>query len=124
MNWEEQYGHLQTVPDENLSIWDDEWWTTDRHVYFYSILLGFLLIFIVTRSFGFYEMCIKISKNLHDMLFHGVTRATMIFFHQNSNGRILNRFSKDIGSIDSMSPVIVADCIEVRMLRDVALRAT
>lgn len=52
---------------------------------------------------------------LHDMIFEGVSRARMLFFHQNASGRILNRFSKDIGSIDSQLPVIVVDCIEVSL---------
>lgn len=51
--------------------------------------------------------------NLHDMLFRGVTRATMWFFNQNSTGRILNRFSKDIGTIDSNLPVVIVDCLQV-----------
>lgn len=113
VNWEERYGSQQVSTVENISIWDGEWWTTDRHVYLYSILIGLLMFLAVIRSFSFYNMCLRISKNLHDKLYYGVTRATMVFFHQNSTGRILNRFSKDLGSIDSMLPVIIADCIEV-----------
>lgn len=117
VNWEERYGGQQVSTVENISIWDGEWWTTDRHVYLYSILIGVLMFLAVVRSFSFYNMCLRISKNLHDKLYYGVTRATMVFFHQNSTGRVLNRFSKDIGSIDSQLPVIIADCIEVRFVK-------
>ena len=58
-------------------------------------------------------MCLRISLNLHDMVYQGTTRTYMLFFHQNATGRILNRFSKDIGTIDSTLPIIVVDCIEV-----------
>lgn len=36
----------------------------------------------------------KASRNLHNTMFQGVTRARMYFFHTNPSGRILNRFSK------------------------------
>lgn len=115
VNWEEQYGELEASTDENLTIWDGGWWNTDRHVYLYSGLIGLMTIFVISRSFAFYQMCLRVSMTLHDMIFEGVSRARMLFFHQNASGRILNRFSKDIGSIDSQLPVIVVDCIEVSL---------
>lgn len=58
-------------------------------------------------------MCIRMSNNLHNMLYEGVVRAKMSFFHKNSSGRILNRFSKDIGSIDNVLPVVLVDTLIV-----------
>lgn len=114
VNWEENYGNVDRNPDDgDLTLWDAEWWTTERHVYLYSILIALLFVLIVSRSFAFYGMCLRISMNLHDMLFRGVTRATMWFFHHNSTGRILNRFSKDIGTVDSNLPVVIVDCLQV-----------
>lgn len=115
VNWEEQFGDVKVSTDEGLTMWDGEWWTTERHIYFYSGLIGVMVIFVVFRSFGFYQMCLRVSLTLHDMIYKGVSRARMLFFHKNASGRILNRFSKDIGSIDSQLPVIVVDCIEVRV---------
>lgn len=37
----------------------------------------------------------------------------MEFFHKNTSGRILNRFAKDIGSIDSVLPQVLVDCLIV-----------
>ncbi|XP_026465652.1 probable multidrug resistance-associated protein lethal(2)03659 [Ctenocephalides felis] len=51
---------------------------------------------------------------LHDNMFVGLTRATMRFFYKNASGRILNRFSKDIGAIDTILPMAFMDCIFVR----------
>lgn len=65
------------------------------------------------RSFSFYQMCINISINLHDMIFRGVTRARMIFFNDNPSGRILNRFARDIDSVDSLLPIIMVDVFDV-----------
>lgn len=114
VTWEETYGDRNmTSIDDNLTIWDGEWWTTEKHIYLYSIFIGALLLLIVSRSFAFYRMCLRVAVNLHDRLFRGVTRATMWFYNQNSTGRIINRFSKDIGTIDSMLPVVIVDCIQV-----------
>ena len=116
-----------TSSDDNLTIWDGEWWTTEKHIYLYSVMIGALLLLIVSRSFAFYRMCLRVAVNLHDRLFRGVTRATMWFFNQNSTGRIINRFSKDIGTIDSMLPVVIVDCLQVStyyILRFFLLRIT
>jgi ABC-type multidrug transport system fused ATPase/permease subunit len=67
-------------------------------------------------------MCLRVAINLHDMLFRGVTRATMWFFNQNSSGRILNRFSKDVGTIDSNLPVVIVDCLQVNCLLNFSFR--
>lgn len=36
----------------------------------------------------------------------------MYFFNRNPSGRILNRFSKDVGTIDSTLPSVVVDCMK------------
>lgn len=53
---------------------------------------------------------------LHDKLFRGVTRAAMVFFNNNPSGRILNRFSRDIGNIDALLPTSLIDCLSVSVL--------
>lgn len=114
MNWEENHGQVININlAESSNFMDPSWWTTDRHVYFYATGIVALTFFVICRSFAFYRMSLRISSNLHEKLFNGVTRATMFFFNNSSTGRILNRFSKDMGAIDSMLPVIVIDCIKV-----------
>lgn len=58
-------------------------------------------------------MCIRISMNLHDMMFRGISRAKMIFFNNNPSGRTLNRFARDIDSVDSLLPTIIVDVLDV-----------
>lgn len=55
----------------------------------------------------------KASRNLHNSMFNGVTRARMYFFHTNPSGRILNRFSKDMGQVDEMLPSVMIDVIQI-----------
>ncbi|KAL0809379.1 hypothetical protein ABMA28_011577 [Loxostege sticticalis] len=44
-------------------------------------------------------------------MFRGVTSAPMWFFHHNPSGRILNRFSKDMGQVDTLLPVALVDTL-------------
>lgn len=55
----------------------------------------------------------KASRTLHNAMFRGITRATMNFFNTNSSGRILNRFSKDMGQIDEILPAVMIDVIQI-----------
>lgn len=55
----------------------------------------------------------RASRNLHNTMFQGVTRARMYFFHTNPSGRILNRFSKDMGQVDEILPSVMIDVIQI-----------
>ena len=79
----------------------------------YTCIMGVGTVCYTIRSFAFFRMCLKISINLHDMIFRGISRAKMIFFNNNPSGRILNRFSGDINNIDSLLPNIMGDVLDV-----------
>ena len=51
----------------------------------------------------------RASRNLHKTMFDKLLRAQPMFFDVNPSGRILNRFSKDIGCIDETLPLTVYD---------------
>lgn len=55
----------------------------------------------------------RASKNLHNSMFAGITMATMYFFNTNPSGRILNRFSKDMGQVDEVLPTTMIDMLQV-----------
>ncbi|ALC47144.1 CG11897 [Drosophila busckii] len=80
-------------------------------ILFYATILSCTLIVYLMRTFGYFRMCLRISLRLHDRLFRGITRATMFFFNTNSSGRILNRFAKDIRTIDCDLPHTLLDCV-------------
>lgn len=96
----------------NSSITYDVSWTTAMHIHIYTAMILVLSVLVTCRAFAFYKMCLRIAANMHDLMFRGVTRAFMFFFNHNPSGRILNRFSKDVGTIDSSLPVVVIDCMK------------
>lgn len=81
----------------------------------YVWLIVFATTFMMVRTVSFFNMCVRASINLHDMLFRGVTRAKMIFFNNNPSGRILNRFAGDISNVDSILPRNLFDVSEVSL---------
>lgn len=83
------------------------------YVKYYTIGIFVVLALVFHRTFAFFQMCLLASRNLHDRLFRGITRAWMSFFNANPSGRILNRFSKDIDNIDTILPVALIDCLLV-----------
>lgn len=60
-----------------------------------------------------FQLAINASKSLHNAMYLGVTRASMFFFNTNSSGRILNRFSKDMGQVDEILPTVMMDILQI-----------
>lgn len=56
------------------------------------------------------------SQRLHDLMFSALIRTGMRFFDTNPSGRILNRFSKDMGAIDELLPKAMLDAGQMNML--------
>ncbi|KAJ7388546.1 hypothetical protein OS493_036913 [Desmophyllum pertusum] len=70
----------------------------------YGAIVTVSLILTTVSSFCFYLAALKASENLHDQMTKAVMKAPVLFFDTNPVGRILNRFSKDIGSMDDLLP--------------------
>lgn len=115
--------------------------SSDRLIYIYTLTGIIIATVVITliRSFVFFSVCfiyiifchnstlqmkypneiypmqlaMKASRNLHNTMFEGVTRARMYFFHTNPSGRILNRFSKDMGQVDEILPAVMIDVIQI-----------
>lgn len=67
----------------------------------------------LSRSYMFFSMAMRASTCLHNTMFAAITRAPMRFFHVNPSGRILNRFSKDMGAVDEVLPMAMLDVLQV-----------
>uniref|UniRef100_A0A8C8H1I1 Multidrug resistance-associated protein 4 n=1 Tax=Oncorhynchus tshawytscha TaxID=74940 RepID=A0A8C8H1I1_ONCTS len=68
-----------------------------------SVIFGFV------RSLLMFNVLVKAAQSLHNRMFISLLRTPVRFFDINPIGRILNRFSKDIGQLDSMLPITFVD---------------
>ncbi|GAB2280793.1 Canalicular multispecific organic anion transporter 1 [Dionaea muscipula] len=87
-----------------LSVWTDQS-SSKSYKLSYFILIYALLAFgqvLVTlgNSYWLITSSLHAAKTLHDSMLSAMLRAPMVFFHTNPVGRIINRFSKDLGDID------------------------
>lgn len=70
----------------------------------YGCLVSAAFMFAIFLSFGFLLASLKCSERLHDKIVVAVLQAPVLFFDSNPVGRIMNRFSKDIGCLDEVLP--------------------
>ncbi|PSN41132.1 Multidrug resistance-associated protein 4 [Blattella germanica] len=89
---------------------------TDFAIYIYSGLILGSILFTSIRSIFFFRVCMSSSKILHDTMFRNILAATMRFFDTNPSGRVLNRFSKDMGAVDEQLPKAMLECIQVLLV--------
>ncbi|KAL0104939.1 hypothetical protein PUN28_016527 [Cardiocondyla obscurior] len=82
-------------------------------IYIYSGVTVLTIGVTLIRSWAFFCTCMRASMRLHDRMFRSISRATMRFFNTNTSGRVLNRFSKDMGAVDEMLPTALIDCIQI-----------
>ncbi|CAG5018046.1 unnamed protein product [Parnassius apollo] len=80
-----------------------------------SAILGCILL-TTERSLLFLWICMRSSIKLHNSMFSNILAATMRFFDTNPSGRILNRFSKDMGIVDEILPRMFLDSVQVFMV--------
>ncbi|KAI2473971.1 ATP-binding cassette sub-family C member 4 isoform X2 [Diabrotica virgifera virgifera] len=102
-----------TVVDESVPFYMN--WSSQTCLIIYGAILVFCLVTTLSRSLSFYRFILNCSENLHGMLFTGVTNTYMRFFDKNPSGRILNRFSKDIGSVDEILPRMLFEASRVTL---------
>ncbi|CAG7835020.1 unnamed protein product, partial [Allacma fusca] len=81
--------------------------------YFYIYTGIVIALFFITKATAMYwsYYCMKISVNVHDNMFKSLVRAPTKFFDDNPSGRILNRFTKDMGSMDELLPPTFFDAV-------------
>ncbi|XP_018045492.1 PREDICTED: probable multidrug resistance-associated protein lethal(2)03659 [Atta colombica] len=82
-------------------------------IYIFSGLTVLTICITLIRSWAFFWTCMRASMRLHDRMFRSISRATMRFFNTNTSGRVLNRFSKDVGAVDEMLPTALIDCLQI-----------
>ncbi|KAK5648315.1 hypothetical protein RI129_003207 [Pyrocoelia pectoralis] len=88
----------------------------DNIIYIYSGLTGGTVLFAIGHNLLFFVYAMRASISIHSEVFQKVSNASMSFYNTNPIGRILNRFSKDIGIIDDYIPFILNDMTEILLM--------
>lgn len=109
-NWTKDY---EDVNDTSVSV---DLSSEMSNVITYSALIASLFISAFFRVICLYLICLKCSIKLHETIFSNLLRAPMLFFETNPVGRVLNRFTRDLGQIDQKVPATMDDLIGVSML--------
>lgn len=95
--------------------YEDKDFDRERMVYIYSGLTLATVVMSLTHAIYFFVFCLRASVSLHEHVFAKIINACMRFYNKNPSGRILNRFSKDLGTLDEYIPNVLFDVIEVNM---------
>lgn len=82
----------------------------------YTLAIVLSAIFLTTRIFAYYSFAAKAASALHKCMTISVINATMKFFDVRYFGNILNRFAKDMYTIDELLPFNVDECLKVATL--------
>ncbi|KAI4466022.1 atp-binding cassette sub-family c [Holotrichia oblita] len=90
--------------------------STEVCIYIYAGLIVSLFVIALSRSMLFYKVAMIASENLHNNMFMNVIYTSMRFFDLNPSGRILNRFSKDMGAVDELLPKAILDAGQIMLL--------
>ena len=69
-----------------------------QHVFIVLVLA--VLVICTARILTFLSLCVRSSRKLHLNMFNSVMSTSVRFFDLNPIGRIMNRFSKDVGQLD------------------------
>uniref|UniRef100_A0A8C4VSD5 Multidrug resistance-associated protein 4 n=1 Tax=Gopherus evgoodei TaxID=1825980 RepID=A0A8C4VSD5_9SAUR len=94
-----------------------EWIYLDLCIYCdrFCLILGLTMatvLFGIVRSLLVFTVLVNAGQTLHNKMFQSLLKAPVLFFDRNPIGRILNRFSKDIGHLDDLLPLTILDFIQ------------
>ena len=70
----------------------------------YGCLVIGCCMFAIVRACVFLLVSLRCSERLHDKMVVAILQSPVLFFDSNPVGRILNRFSKDVGCLDELLP--------------------
>ncbi|XP_052777823.1 ATP-binding cassette sub-family C member 4-like [Mya arenaria] len=89
---------------------------TNFNIAVFGGILGAVFLFGILRALMFFKVAVDASQTLHKTMFNSILRSHMQFFDNNPVGRILNRFSKDIGNMDDILPITFFDFTQCALL--------
>ncbi|XP_041663750.1 ATP-binding cassette sub-family C member 4-like [Cheilinus undulatus] len=109
--WASEQKHINVT--EHLNGSSSQQLDLDLYLGVYAGLTATSVVFGFLRCLVFFNVLVSSAQTLHNSMFNAILRTPVHFFNVNPIGRILNRFSKDIGYLDSLLPWTFVDFIQV-----------
>ncbi|KAG1662663.1 Multidrug resistance-associated protein 4 [Nymphon striatum] len=97
----------------------DQWNNIHDTSYYHEIFVILSvasMVFLISSAVANFMMCVIAARNLHNEMFSHLLHSPLSFFTSNPIGRVLNRFTKDIGQIDDMIATIFHDTVSLGLL--------
>ncbi|KAJ3292413.1 hypothetical protein HDU79_001439 [Rhizoclosmatium sp. JEL0117] len=99
-----------------LSAWTTNYWNLSNpntsYLYIYLGLSIFVSLVDVTNFSIVLYACVGGGRYFHDVALEGLLRAPMTFFDQQPIGRILNRMTADVRSLDNGTGMIITNLFD------------
>ncbi|XP_030029723.1 probable multidrug resistance-associated protein lethal(2)03659 isoform X2 [Manduca sexta] len=111
--WSEVEDKLTGDSTMDRIVWSEQGLVRRDFVLIFGIITLTTIAIALIRAFLFFSLCMKSSIRLHDKMFERISRSPMSFFNVNPSGRVLNRFSKDMGAVDELLPQAMIDCFQI-----------
>ncbi|XP_068629128.1 ATP-binding cassette sub-family C member 4-like [Battus philenor] len=111
--WSQIEDHLTGDTTIDMLLWAQGGLYRNHYVIIFGILTVATVAVALFRAFMFFSLCMMSSIKLHDLMFDCISQSPMSFYHSNPSGRILNRFSKDMGAVDELLPQAMLDCFQI-----------
>ncbi|CAF4915112.1 unnamed protein product [Pieris macdunnoughi] len=113
--WSNAEDHLTGDATMDNLLWSQYGLMRKDFVIIFGVITIATVAVALIRAFLFFTLCMRSSIRLHDQMFECISLSPMSFFHANPSGRILNRFSKDMGSVDELLPQAMLDCFQIML---------
>lgn len=98
------------LADFSLKLWAEEPVLDQQDSKNFDFFLAFTIATTVAglvRAILFFRIGLRAATRLHDAAFRAVVHSPMDFFLSNPLGRVLNKFSSDLGQVDEQLPVFM-----------------
>lgn len=93
---------------------EESWfWSKDFYMTIYICLACSVFLVGVIRAIYLFIYTMRISNNIHNRMFASIVNAPVKFFDLNPSGRIMNRFTKDLGALDEYLPLTLFDTLDI-----------
>ncbi|XP_045760841.1 ATP-binding cassette sub-family C member 4-like [Maniola jurtina] len=108
--FEEEIGEGDIDEDLNTQVGA---FTTGQYIIIHGCIVFACVLLTHLRVIPFANLCVRASQRLHDLMFSTMIKGIMRFFDTSSSGRILNRFTKDMGALDEILPRTLLDVFQI-----------